>query len=148
MLIGRDLHVAHGFPESSETTAGELAAAPDKSALLILILLASLEVDPFGAELDHEGVLEEELGKIHLLVTFVALLVKVDGPDTVLGVLEVGCDVDHVVVAAHITEETGERALIEFDEFLGHPREVGFFPLKVVANKNITETCSQNLMRI
>lgn len=142
MLLGRDFHVAHGLPESSETTTGESAAAPDESAFLILVLLASLEVDPLGAKLDHKGVLEKELGEIHLLVTLVALLVKVDCPDTVLGVLEVGRDVDHVVVASHVAEEAGEGALVELDELLSHACEVGLVALEVISNEDIPRNTS------
>ena len=80
---------------------------------------------------------EKGLGQIHFLVALVALLIEVDSPHPVLRVLEIGRDVDDIVITAHVAEESHEAAFIELHELLGNPYRICLGTFEVFADEGV-----------
>ena len=102
------------------------------------ILQNGLIVQVGPHEFFHRLVVREKVGSVDREVSFVGLLIEIDGADAILHFLEVGGDVHDVVYGAHITKETEETALTKFHEFLGNPHIVEGGIHEVVTDEDIT----------
>ena len=117
---------------------GEIEPPGNQGSLFALVLSTGFEVDQFSAQFDYWPIIFKELGKVEGAPSFIALLIKVDGPNTVLVLIKIGAYLDDVIISAHVSEQAHKATFIEFDEFLGQSDRVQIGPVQVFAYKIIS----------
>lgn len=133
-----DLIAAHDIEQFHQSEPGAGNPEGHHGPFFGLVLFNGILVEMLGAEADEFLVLLEELREVEVLSALIGLLVEVDSPDAVLEILDIGGDVHHKIVGAHIPEQAHEAAFIELHEFLGQPDLVGTGLIEVFLDENIS----------
>ena len=118
-VLGRSEDVAgHGVEQVIEPRALGLRSDARERPLLLLVLEGGLRGHRAHPEEDDRVVLLVVLGEIDRTAGFIALLIKIDGPDPVHGLVEVRGHVHDVVPRVHVAEQPQKAALVELHELL------------------------------
>ena len=88
---------------------------------LALVLVGSFGAKVLGAEKREFGVFLKKLREVKIFPAVVTLLVEIHGADAHLPVVKVGRELNHEIVAAHVTEQSDKTALVKFHELFGDP---------------------------
>ena len=109
----------HDPEQGAEASGFHLGAARHLGVLFVHILVDGFPVQHIEGKAGDRAVRVEAEGEVDVAIALVGLLVEVDGSHPILHLFEVRCDVDDVVDAAHVAEQTDEGALGEFRKLLG-----------------------------
>src|SRR5262245_47707164 len=90
----------------------------DLRPLLLLILGNDLRVEMFDSKIYKRKIFYEKLLLIHFNLSFKKLLIKIDGANTELIIVEIGGDHKNKVVSPHVAQQAHQTAFIELDEIL------------------------------
>ena len=88
------------------------------------IIAKASKGDDGGVYSNNGQVVFEKLRKVEGSPTFVTLLIKINRPDAVLVLFEIGGHLNDVIVSPHVTEQADEATLVELDELFGQPNFV------------------------
>ena len=94
--------------------------------------MTCFQVDQASRKRNHGKVVLEKLRKVKGTPAFIALLIKINGPDTVLVLFEIGGHLHDVIVGPHVAEQSDEATLVELDEFFGQSNLVEIFAFEKV----------------
>ena len=100
---GGEFLADHDAEESAEAEVFDFRAACHLGVFFGDVLVDGFAVEDFEGEACDGAVGVEAEGEVDVAFSFVGLLVEVDGADAVLDFLEVRCDIDDVVDAAHVS---------------------------------------------
>ena len=106
--------------------------------LLGHVLIDAFAVEHVKGETSDPAVRVETERQIDVAVAFIRLLIEIDGPHAILHFFEIWSDIDHIVHAPHIAQQTDEAALGEFCELFGNPHLVQTRLGKVVTDENVS----------
>ena len=76
------------------------------------------------AELHQRIIFFKKLREVHIFPAFITLLIKINGPDTILIILDIRSNIYYKIVAAHITQQTHKASLIELYKLLRQPVKI------------------------
>ena len=130
--------VGHNVQQFHEPKPGGGHPEGHHGAFFGLVLLDRVFIEVLQAELDKGPVLFKELRDLQILPALIRLLIKIDGPDPVLIVLDIGSDIDDEIIGSHVAEQADETAFIEFDEFFGQADLIGQGVVDEVFDEEVT----------
>ena len=107
--------------EQAQSFGGEAGALEQERLFLALVLVGGFGAKVLSAEKRELGIFLKKLREVKILPAVVTLLVEIHGADAHLPVVKIGRQLDHEIVATHVTEQPDKAALVEFHEFFGDP---------------------------
>src|SRR5215204_5158850 len=90
-----------------------------------LVLFDGIFIQRFHDGFNKWNILLEELWQVKIFAPFIRLLIEIDGPDAVLNVFYIWCNINYKIIRTHITEQSNKASFIEFYKLLRKPDPVG-----------------------
>lgn len=103
-LRGGNIVFGNDLEQVTDPSVAHLDPVTDEGAFFELVLADGLRIHMLDAEKYDGVVFLEILRQVEGLFALVALLIEVNGAEPELAALDIGRNVDHVIVGAHVAK--------------------------------------------